>query len=73
MLTLAEENFSEFQKAYQQGQASLLQVQRAQEQQLELEAAAVEAIAEYYRADAQLRFVTGDYPGLIRKTVTNSK
>lgn len=73
VLSLAEENFSEFQKAYQQGQASLLQVQRAQEQQLELETAAVEAIAEYYRADAQLRFVTGDYPGLIRKTITNSK
>ncbi len=64
ILDLAEGNFTEFQKAYQQGQASLLQVQRAQEQQLELETAAVRAVADYYRADAQLRFVTGDYPGL---------
>ena len=73
VLSLAEENFSEFQKAYREGQASLIQVQRAQEQQLELETAAVQAIAEYYRADAQFRFVTGDYPGLIRKGATDSK
>lgn len=64
VLNLAQENFSEFQKAYREGLASLLQVQRAQEQQLALETAAIQAVAEYYRADAQLRFVTGDYPGL---------
>ncbi|MEC5129458.1 TolC family protein [Verrucomicrobiales bacterium BCK34] len=64
VLNLAQENFTDFQKAYQEGQASLLQVQRAQEQQLELETAAVETIADYFRADARFRFVTGDYPGL---------
>lgn len=64
VLDLAEENFAEFQKAYQQGQASLLQVQRSQEQQLELETAAIQTIADYYRADATLRLVTGDFPGI---------
>ncbi|MCB1065381.1 MAG: TolC family protein [Verrucomicrobiae bacterium] len=70
VLSLAEGNFAEFQKAYQQGQASLLQVQRAQEQQLELETAAIQSIANYYRSDAQLRFVTGAYP--ILRTAVNS-
>ena len=66
VLTLADENFEEYEKAYREGQASFLQVQRAQEQQLELQTAALEAVAEYYRSDARVRFVTGDYPGLIR-------
>lgn len=66
VLDLAEENFEEYEKAYREGQASFLQVQRAQEQQLEFQTAALEAVAEYYRSDARVRFVTGDYPGLIR-------
>lgn len=66
VLALAEENFKEYEKAYREGQASFLQVQRAQELQLELQTAALEAVAEYYRSDARVRFVTGDYPGLIR-------
>ncbi|MDF1658129.1 MAG: TolC family protein [Verrucomicrobiales bacterium] len=73
VLTLADENFEEYEKAYREGQASFLQVQRAQEQQLGLQTAATEAVAEYYRADAQLRFVTGDYPGLIRAGGANTK
>ena len=38
----------------------------SQELQLELQTAALEAIAEYYRSDARVRFVSGDYPGLMR-------
>jgi cobalt-zinc-cadmium efflux system outer membrane protein len=64
VLALAGRNFEEFQAAYQAGQASLLQVQRAQEQQLEAETAAAEAAASFHRAEAHLRFVTGAYPGL---------
>ena len=73
VLTLADENFAEYEKAYREGQASFLQVQRAQEQQLELQTAALEAVAEYYRSDARVRFVTGDYPGLIRTGVEAGK
>lgn len=73
VLDLADENFSEYEKAYREGQASFLQVQRAQEQQLELKNAALQAVAEYYRADVQLRFVTGDYPGLIQTGGANTK
>lgn len=65
VLVLADENFKEFEKAYREGQATFLQVQRAQEQQYELQISALEAIAEYYRADARLKFVTGNYPGVI--------
>lgn len=64
ILVLANRNLEEFQAAYQQGQASLLQVQRAREQVLELRTAAVDSIADYQRAAAEVRFVTGAYPSL---------
>ncbi|MDF1825836.1 MAG: TolC family protein [Verrucomicrobiales bacterium] len=64
ILDLAETNLEEFRKAYQQGQASLIQVQRAQEQVLELKTASLEFVAEYERAAAQVRLATGAYPGL---------
>lgn len=64
LLDLAGTNLDEFRKAYEQGQASLIQVQRAQEQVLELRTAALEFIADYHRAAAQVRLTTGDYPGL---------
>lgn len=64
LLDLAETNLKEFRKAYEQGQASLIQVQRAQEQVLELKTAALEFVADYHRAAAKLRLATGDYPGL---------
>ena len=64
LLDLAEQNLKEFRKAYQEGQASLIQVQRAQEQVLELQNASVEFTAEYHRAAARVRYVTGDYPNL---------
>ena len=73
VLDLADENFAEYEKAYREGQASFIQVQRAQEQQLELQTAALEAVAEYYRSDARLRFVTGDYPDLNRPRNQPSK
>lgn len=64
LLDLAETNLAEFRTAYEQGQASLIQVQRAQEQVLELKTASLEFVAEYHRAAAKLRLATGDYPGL---------
>jgi len=73
VLALADENFEEYEKAYRAGQASILQVQRAQEQQIELQTTALEAIAAYYRAEAQLRFVTGSYPSLIQSETDNLK
>ncbi|MDF1738341.1 MAG: TolC family protein [Verrucomicrobiales bacterium] len=69
LLNLAEQNLKEFRKAYQEGQASLIQVQQAQEQVLELQNASVEFTAEYHRAAARVRFVTGNYPNL---TISNS-
>lgn len=64
ILALAEENLDEFRDAYQKGQSSLLQVQRAQEQILEVRSAATQFIGDYHRAAAQVRLVTGNYPGL---------
>jgi len=64
LLALAEQNLADFRTAHRQGQASLLQLQRAQEQVLAVRTAAVEAVADYHRAAAQVRFVRGDYPGL---------
>ena len=69
LLNLAEDNLKEFRKAYQEGQASLIQVQQAQEQVLELQNASVEFTAEYHRAAARVRYVTGNYPNL---TITHS-
>lgn len=74
VIGLAEKNLEEFRKANQQGQASLLQVQRAQEQVLELRTAALEFITNYHRADARLRKITGSYPGLsLSSSSSNSK
>lgn len=64
ILSLAEKNLDDFNKAYQQGQASLLQVQRAQEQILEVRTAATAFSGDYHRAAARVRLVTGAYPGL---------
>ena len=64
ILALAEKNLDEFRDAYQKGQSSLLQVQRAQEQILEVRSAATQFVGDYHRAAAQVRFVTGNYPGL---------
>ena len=62
ILQLAEKNVADFQAAYRQGQTSLLQTQRVQEQLLELKNAALEAIVNYHLAKARLREVVGDYP-----------
>ncbi len=64
IMSLAERNLDEFRTAYQQGQASLVQVQRAQEQILEVRTAAAVFAADYHRAAAKVRLVTGQYPGL---------
>jgi cobalt-zinc-cadmium efflux system outer membrane protein len=63
-LQLANENLEAFRAAYENGQATLLQLQRAQEQQLELQTAALELTADYHLAQAEVRYVTADYPGL---------
>lgn len=64
ILQLAEKNLEDFKTAYEQGQASLIQVQRAQEQMLELRNSSVEYITFYHRAAARVRLATGSYPGL---------
>ena len=62
ILQLAQKNLADSQSAYRQGQSSLLQVQKAQEQLLAQKNAALEAIVNYHLAKARLRAVVGDYP-----------
>ncbi len=64
LLDLAENNLEEFRKAQQQGQASLLQVQQAQEQVLQLKNASLDLTTQYHLAAAKLRKAIGAYPGL---------
>jgi len=64
LLDLAEENLAGFREAYGKGEATLTQVQKAQEQVLELRSAATTFLADYHLADARVRHVTGAYPGL---------
>lgn len=66
VIALAEKNLAEFRTVYEQGQASLLQVQRAQEQLLELHNASLGFVEDYHLSEAHLRFVTGNYPGIER-------
>jgi len=61
-LKLAEQNVGQFRDAQESGQASLLQVQQAQRQWLELETGAIELRNAYLLADAEMRFLTGTYP-----------
>lgn len=70
VMDLAEQNLAEFRQAYAQGQASLVEVQRAQEQILELRKASLDALAAWHRAKAKVRYVTGDYPGLSPRSET---
>ena len=65
LLDLAHENHKALKKAQADGQAGFLEVQRAQEQLLDLQAAAVELAAGYHRADAEVRFASADYPVLL--------
>ncbi len=64
ILDLAEENLEGFRTAYEQGQTSIIKVQTAQEQILELRTAAINFGAAYHRASARVRKATGSYPGL---------
>ncbi|MEM7147520.1 MAG: TolC family protein [Verrucomicrobiota bacterium] len=63
-LNLAQENLQAFRAAYESGQATLLQLQRAQEQELELLTAALQLTTDYHLANNEVRFVTADYPGI---------
>ncbi|MEM9016117.1 MAG: TolC family protein [Verrucomicrobiota bacterium] len=71
ILQLAEENLQQFRRAYEDGKASLIQVRRAQEQVLELETASMQFLADYHRAAARVRLVTGAYPGLSIRSAKN--
>ncbi len=64
ILQLAEDNLAGFRTAYEQGQASIIKVQMAQQQILEFRTAAIEFAAAYHRASARVRLATGAYPGL---------
>lgn len=61
---LANENFEAFKKAYENGQVSIIQVQRSQEQLIELETIALKLQRSYHLADAAVRFARGAYPSL---------
>jgi len=61
-LPLAMKNLDEFKAAQQNGQASLLQVQQAQSQLLQLENAALDLQKNYDLLDAEVRFLAGTYP-----------
>lgn len=63
-LQLAQENLQAFRTAYESGQATLLQLQRAQEQELELLTAALELTTGYHLAANEVRFVSADYSGI---------
>jgi cobalt-zinc-cadmium efflux system outer membrane protein len=62
LLSLAEKNFSDLRLAYEQGQASLLRVQLAQEKLIELKSIELDAIAAYHLAASKTRYVSGAYP-----------
>jgi cobalt-zinc-cadmium efflux system outer membrane protein len=62
LLSLAEQNFLDLRLAYEQGQASLLRVQLAQEKLIELKSIELDAIAAYHHAASKTRYVSGDYP-----------
>lgn len=64
LLHLAEENLTDFREAHAKGEATLTQVQKAQEQVLSLRASATTFLADYHLAEARVRYVTGAYPGL---------
>ena len=59
---LAEKSLADLKVAYESGQASLIQVQRAQAQLLELETSALELETEFHLAAAKVRFLLGTYP-----------
>ncbi len=73
VIELAEKNLADFRTTYEQGQASLLQVQRAQEQLLELHNASLGFVEDYHLSEARLRFVTGNYPGIERPRPSSGK
>ena len=64
ILELAEKNLADFRRAYENGQASLIQVQRAQEQLLEFQTARTDFERDYHIANAAVRFVTSNYSNL---------
>ena len=64
IIELAEKNLADYRDAYGKAQATLLQVQRAQEQVLELHQASLGLVADYQLAEASLRFVSGTYPDI---------
>ncbi len=62
ILELADSNLQGYRDAYSAGQASFTQVQRAQEQKLELEKAALELTREYHLADIALKYAAATDP-----------
>jgi cobalt-zinc-cadmium efflux system outer membrane protein len=61
-LPMAKKNFENFRAAQQNGQASLLQVQQAQAQLLQLETSTLALRNSYLLLDAEVRFIAGTYP-----------
>ena len=59
---LAQKNLTDFRAAQQTGQATLIQIQRAQEQLLKLQTSVIELRNTYDLLDAKVRFLSGTYP-----------
>ena len=64
ILTLAKKNLEDYRRAYEKGLANFLEVQRAQEQLLEIRNSAIELQKEFFLSDAMVRYVTAAYPEL---------
>ena len=73
VLKLARSSFDQIKAAQQNGLASLLQVQQAQEQLLELESVALELRVQYLLAEAHVRDITAHYLSLIPLSGEDSK
>jgi cobalt-zinc-cadmium efflux system outer membrane protein len=67
IVKLAEKNLGDFREAHVNGQASLLQVQRAQEQLLEIQTASTDLERDYHLADAAVRFVAARHASIETK------
>ena len=73
ILVLAEQNFKALVEAFEAGQVSLLQVQQAQGQLLDVKTTSLETTASFFEAAAQFRFIQGDYPAIQNAPLTNDE
>ncbi len=73
LIDLANKNLGDIRNAYSQGQASYVQVKDAEEQLLKLQNDQFDSIAAYHTAEAEIRSITGAYPGMKVSTLAKPK